>query len=189
MVLVERARANDETAVAALYERYRGRLRSALRKKLGASFLEAHVDSDDVLHDGILAGLAKIERFEYRGSGSFLAWLLTITERELLMRLRAQRAQRRDTRRERPIDAAGDVPDGAASPSQVAVGNETEELLRRALDSLSERERDVIILRRYLSLDAAEIAEELSLTSAGAARALLSRAQTKLAIALDQHEQ
>lgn len=185
LVLVERARASDSTAIAALYERYRDRLRAALRRKLRNNFAGAQLESEDVVHDGILAALRKIDRFEYRGQGSFLAWLLRVSERELLMRLRAQRADRRDARRERDLEAAGDVADLGASPSEMAVGNEIEGQIERALAAMPARERDVIILRRYLDFDAAEIAEELGLPSAGAARALLSRAQTKLAMQLD----
>ncbi len=185
IVLVRRARARDAGAIGMLYERYRERLRVGLRKKLGSSYQKARVDSEDVVQDGILAALQRIDSFEYEGHGSFLAWLLRVSERELLMRLRAQGAKRRDTRRERPLDEALDLAGGEASPSQVAAGRETEAQVEHALASLASQERDVIVLRRYLGLDAKEIAEELGLVSAGAARALLSRAQAKLALALE----
>ena len=185
IVLVKRARARDADAIAMLYERYRERLRVALRKKLGSAYQKARVDSEDVVQDGILAALQRIDSFEYQGQGSFLAWLLRVSERELLMRLRAQGAKRRDAGRERPLDEALDLAGAEASPSQVAAGRETEAQVERALDSLAAQERDVIVLRRYLGLDSKEIAEELSLVSAGAVRALLSRAQAKLALALE----
>ena len=47
--------------------------------------------------------------------------------------------------------------------------------------SLTLREREIIILRRYLELDMNEIRGELGLPSAGATRMLLSRAQVRLA--------
>lgn len=46
-------------------------------------------------------------------------------------------------------------------------------------------ERQVILLRRYLGAEFGEIQDELELPSPGAARALLSRAQTRLAQLLD----
>lgn len=185
LALVERARQHDARAIAELYDRSRDRLRRALRRRLGSSFAQAQVDSEDAVHDGIVAALKKIDQFEYRGQGSFLAWLLRVTENELRMRVRAQHAERRDVRRERELDEAHGVATPDASPSQVAAGNEAEALLQRALARMPDRERDVIVLRRYMDMDATEIAEELALPSRGAARALLSRAQAKLAVLLE----
>ena len=58
--------------------------------------------------------------------------------------------------------------------------------MKRCLERLGEREREVIILRRYLDLSADEIQVEMKLPSPGAARALLSRAQAQLAAHLDR---
>ncbi len=179
-VLVQRARQRDSAAIAALFDRYRDKLRLALRRKLGDNYRRALLDSEDAVQDGILAAISSLGQFEYRGSGSFLAWVLRVAEREVLQRVRAQQALMRDRRHQVNIEDVGDPVADIDSPSQVAQGHEIEQL--------GEREREVIVLRRYLALDANEIHVEMKLPSPGAARALLSRAQTQLAAMLDRRQ-
>ncbi|MCB9881445.1 MAG: RNA polymerase sigma factor [Planctomycetes bacterium] len=181
--LVARAQARDQEAIDELFERYRDRLRSALRRLLGGRYRHAVADSEDAAQDAIVAALTRIDAFEYRGEGSFLAWLLKCAEFEILQRLRSLSAQKRNPGALGRLDATN-APEPAAdeaSPSQVAGGKEFEERLRQCLDELPTRERDIIMLRRYLGLDTEEIRVELDLPTAGAVRALLSRAQARLA--------
>jgi RNA polymerase sigma-70 factor (ECF subfamily) len=185
-VLVQRARQRDSAAIAVLFDRYRDKLRLALRRKLGENYRRALLDSEDAVQDGILAAISSLDQFEYRGSGSFLAWVLRVAEREVLQRVRAQQALMRDRHRQVDIEDVGDPIADIDSPSQVAQGHETEQLVQDCLEQLGEREREVIVLRRYLALDANEIHVEMKLPSPGAARALLSRAQTQLAAMLDR---
>lgn len=185
-VLVERARKRDSAAISILFDRYRDKLRRALSKRLGPQYRRGLLDSEDAVQDGILAALACLDQFEYRGSGSFLAWVLRVAEREVLQRVRHNSAQMRNPERRVGLEAAGDPTAAQDSPSQVAAGHETEALIQRCLEQLSEREREVIVLRRYLDLEPAEIQAELKLPSPGAMRALLSRAQARLASLLEQ---
>lgn len=184
-ILVQRAQRRDTVAIEALYTRYRSRLERALARRLGANLASAGCESEDVLQDAMLAALEKLEGFRYRGEGSFLAWLLRIAENELCTRLRAGARLKRSAAREATTVSQVDLCSPDPSPSQVAVGNEAEERVRRALAQLPQREQEVIVLRRYLELDAAQIAEALALPSPGAARAVLSRAQARLAQVLD----
>lgn len=184
-ILVQRAKRRDAVAMGALYSRYRDRLHRALARRISGNAGVAGCDSEDLLHDAIVAALEQLEAFEYRGEGSFLAWLLRIAERELLMRLRARSRQKRSPEREVATVSQIEVHASDPTPSQVAIGHEAELLLRRAVERLPAREQEAIVLRRYLELDTAEIAEALELPSAGAARALLARAQARLALLLD----
>jgi RNA polymerase sigma-70 factor (sigma-E family) len=75
-----------------------------------------------------------------------------------------------------PADAAGpDAATAAAQSSQVAT----------ALQGLTRRQREVIVLRYYADLDIAEIARTLRL-SQGAVRATISRALTAMGRALEE---
>lgn len=183
--LVARAQEHDEQALAELFDLHRETLRRALRRRLGDAWRRELLDSEDAVQDGILAALRDLDRFEYGGEGSFLAWLLRVAERRVLERLRAARAQKRDAARARPLDTARDLESPEATPSEFATAHETEVRLARCLELLPEREREVIFLRRYLDLSHEDIRFELGLPSNGAARALLSRAQAKLAVLLD----
>lgn len=190
--LVSRALDQDRDAIDALFQRYRDRLRSALRKLIGPKYRLLLADSEDATHDAILSALKRLHQFEYRGDGSFLAWLLKSAEFEIVRRIRAL-----DTRKRTAeggivsIDAAPavDVPARDATPSQVHDEHELAERIREALQQLPDREREIIVLRRYLELDNDEICAEMGLPTAGAVRALLSRAQARLSGLLARNQE
>jgi RNA polymerase sigma factor (sigma-70 family) len=183
-ILVARAQGHDGQAAGALFERYRGRLRAALGRMLAGSALGAEADRDDLVQDAILSALRGIDRFEYRGQGSFLAWLLQTARNELLQRLRARGTRKRDGGA-RSLESVSEPRAAQATPSQIAAGHELEQRIQDCLERLPEHERTVLVLRRYLDAETQEIQEELDLPSAGAVRALLSRAQARLAQLLD----
>lgn len=189
-ILVDRALAQDRDAIDQLFGRYRDRLRSGLRKLIGPKYRALLADSEDATQDAILSALRRLHKFEYRGEGSFLAWLLKGAEYEIMGRIRALEAKKRTADGAVvALDAAGDViPSNEASASQVHDEAELAERIRNALQQLPDREREIIVLRRYMELDTAEICEEMGLPTEGAVRALLSRAQARLAGMLTRRE-
>ncbi|MAD32887.1 MAG: hypothetical protein CMJ88_03925 [Planctomycetes bacterium] len=189
-ILVDRALAQDRDAIDKLFARYRDRLRSGLRKLIGPKYRALLADSEDATQDAILSALRRLHKFEYRGEGSFLAWLLKGAEYEIMGRIRALEAKKRTADGAMiALDAAGDIlPSKEASASQVHDEAEMAERIRDALQQLPDREREIIVLRRYMELDTAEICEEMGLPTEGAVRALLSRAQARLAGLLTRRE-
>lgn len=183
-ILVERAQDGDTSAAGGLFERYRKRLRRALSRMVAPAAATLSMDTEDVLQDAILSALRGIQRFEYRGDGSFLAWLLQTAKHELMHRLRAARAQKRSGNRV-TWSVAGEPPSPDASPSQLAMRDELEVRVQACIEKLPERERSALLLARYLEASAFEMQEELGLPTPGAARALLSRAQARLMRMLD----
>jgi len=188
--LVNRALEQDRDAIDLLFERYRDRLRAALRKLIGPKYRVLMADSEDATHDAILSALRRLHQFEYRGEGSFLAWLLKGAEYEIIRRIRALETKKRTAvGGVVAIDDAADlVPAKDATPSQVHDETELAERIRAAMQQLPDREREIIVLRRYLELDTAEICAEMGLPTEGAVRALLSRAQARLAGLLSRRE-
>ncbi len=181
--LVARALSNDRDAVDSLFQRYRERLRSALRKLVGPKYRLLLADSEDATQDAILSALRRLSQFEYRGDGSFLAWLLKGAEYEILRRVRAMETQKRaGQQHEVQLDTqiARLLPGDDRTPAEIVSEQEMTERVRAALQRLPDREREVIMLRRYLELENEEICNELGLPSVGAVRALLSRAQARL---------
>ena len=189
-ILVDRALAQDRDAIDQLFGRYRDRLRSGLRKLIGPKYRALLADSEDATQDAILSALRRLHKFEYRGEGSFLAWLLKSAEYEIMGRIRALEAKKRTADGAVvAVDAAGDViPSNEASASQIHDEAELAERIRDALQQLPDREREIIVLRRYMELDTTEICEEMGLPTEGAVRALLSRAQARLAGMLTRRE-
>jgi RNA polymerase sigma-70 factor (ECF subfamily) len=181
--LVSRALDQDREAIDLLFRRYRDRLRSALRKLVGPKYRLLMADSEDATHDAILSALRRLHQFEYRGEGSFLAWLLKGAEYEIVRRIRALETKKRTAVGGlMSLDEHGELGVAAkeATPSQLHDEHELAERVRVALQQLPDREREIIVLRRYLELDTAEICAEMGLPTEGAVRALLSRAQARL---------
>jgi RNA polymerase sigma-70 factor (ECF subfamily) len=160
-----------------------------LRRVLGERYRRQLGDSEDATQDALIAAFQSLPRYEHQGGGSFLAWLLCIAEREALQKLRKDAAQKRGgTNTGQHLESLDGVEPGASdtTPSQVAAGRELEERVRAAVEALPGSEREVILLKRYLGLDTRAIQEQLGLPSQGAVRALLSRAQTRLAEQLSE---
>lgn len=183
--LVMRIRARDSAAIDALFGRYREPLRRGLRRMLGPTYRNSVLDSEDATQDAILSALKRIDDFEYRGSGSFLAWLLTAARNEVRQRIKVLGAKKRKSGTERHLESVSEPRAGDPTPSEAAVGRELEAQVQAILDDMPAQERSVIVLKRYAGLTTSEIRAELSLASDGAVRALLSRAQLRLAQRMD----
>lgn len=181
--LVNKARESDMEAIGALFERYREPLRLAIGKMLGPRYRLLGADSEDAAQDAILKALGRIEDFEYRGDGSFLAWLLKTAHFEVLNKIRYHERKRRSpegSAKAVGMDEAGDqAADLTAVPDRVSK-HERNAMIVACLDELPEREREIIVLRRFMELEMSDICGELDLPSPSAARALLSRAQARL---------
>ena len=186
LTLLNRAREEDAQAIGELFERYREPLRRALRRMVGEDYRVRIADSEDAAHDAILSALQDLGSFEYRGDGSFLAWLLKRAEHALLNKVRASRRFRRDPGpgRLQPLEEGLDAFDGEISVSEQARARERQDVLRSALEELPPKERDVILLRQFMELDTQSICEEMSLATPSAARNLYARAQARLAVIL-----
>jgi RNA polymerase sigma factor (sigma-70 family) len=190
--LVSRALEQDRDAIDLLFQRYRDRLRSALRKLIGPKYRLLLADSEDATHDAILSALRRLHQFEYRGEGSFLAWLLKGAEYEIVRRIRAVETRKRSAPGgivgfDEQLEQAVVTKD--ATPSQLHDETELSERIRQALQQLPDREREIIVLRRYLELDTDEICAEMGLPTEGAVRALLSRAQARLSGLLSRQQE
>ena len=122
---------------------------------------------------------------------TFLAWLLKGAEYEIVRRIRAIETQKRSAHCGLvPIDEQVEeqIPGRQPTASQGHDEHELSERIREALQQLPDREREIIVLKRYLELDTDEICAELGLPTEGAVRALLSRAQARLSGLLSRKE-
>lgn len=133
----------------------------------------------------ILTGAA---RFEHAGEDAFRRWLFTTTLRKLSARRDHHTAGRRDAvqdalgagDQERLLEVYGRI----ATPSRHAAVREELERVERAMESLDEDDRSLIVLARIAQVPRDEIARELGI-GAGAVRMRLHRALARLAVALE----
>lgn len=184
--LVQRAGAGDGTALDQLLLQHLPRLRAFVRVRSNA-IVRQHESCSDIVQSVCREVLQAAGRFEFRGDGPFRAWLFRTALNKILERTRSLTQQKRDVRRETPIDGEPDY-GGLAAPgptaSQLAAAGELGERMERAFDALPEDYREVIALSRIVGLSHQEIAEQLG-RSPGATRMLLSRAMVAFIEALD----
>ena len=180
--LVQRAREGDAEAQTLLYRRHAGALSKRAKRGLPRS-VRRKVAASDVLQEAYLTGFARLDRFEDRGPGSFLAWISGIVDHKAREAVRmhvaaAKRSVWREvTRSERSptCDHVGSV----ASPSQEAVAREAESQLGRAMDRLPKDHRAVLRWVYEDGLTLEEAARRLG-RSRDAVRVLYGRALGRL---------
>jgi len=178
--LVERARQGSKEELDALLGRCTPRLLQLIRLRMGPQ-LRGSLESRDVLQNTLIKAFRAIDRFEGEGRESLMAWLARIAHNEIRDQADRHHAQRRDARREIPLDDAGELPDPVRSAtSRVALG-ERARTLERALEALESDHREVIVLRKLEELTFPEIAERMD-RSPDACRMLYARAMAALTL-------
>ena len=126
--------------------------------------------------------LAKLPGFEYRGPGSFLAWMGQVATFVVAERADYWRREKRNPGLERPLPEGGqsgnsDSSTGSAAlhrrtpgPSTVAALAERRRRIAEALASLSDRHHTIVHWRFFGGAEWSEIAEEIGAPSADAVR-------------------
>jgi RNA polymerase sigma-70 factor (subfamily 1) len=155
--------------------------------------LERRLDSSDVIQEALCDAVKHFEQFEYRGEGSFRAWLGRILQNRVRMEFNFHLArEKRSARREVALPQAGPsesgvqgwtMPAEGTSPSNAASLREERERLQRALAGLPEDYRTVIRAVKLEGKGLAEVAAEMG-RSENAVKKLLARALLRSSEAL-----
>ena len=181
--LARRARAGDEAAARALFDRHADDLRARVRRRLPAN-LRAKVGESDVVQETCIAAFLNLDAFEARGDGAFKGWLLKILEHKVLDEVRKfAQSEKREVGREvaagtSVIRLAGSS--GDPSPSAAAIGAEDRARLAAAKARLAEPYREILRLVHEERRPLADAGARLG-RSAEAARKLHARAVLALA--------
>ena len=155
-LLVERCQAGDLSAFEPLVEKYRQRV-----WRLAYNVLRDREEAWDVAQDAFIRAYQALPSF--RGQSAFYTWLFRI-----VMNLAADRARQRaargrafGTERVPEEDWERLMADQSAAPDSSAAQTENRERIMRALDTLSEDHRTIIMLSDVEGLAYREIAEVL----------------------------
>jgi len=140
----------DESALAAVYDRYR-----LILFGLVLRILHDREESEDVLQEVFLQVWRRAGTFD-EARGRAFAWLATIARSRALDRLRAagSRARLAD---EAALEQADEVSDAALD----ALNSETRAIVKNALAELTDEQRKVLLLAYFEGLTQTEIAERL----------------------------
>ncbi|HET9327476.1 MAG TPA: sigma-70 family RNA polymerase sigma factor [Candidatus Eisenbacteria bacterium] len=178
-VLIAKARSGDTPAGQRLLARLLPALRRWARHRFPARLRDAR-DTDDLVQDVLLRAFRRIDSFENRGEGAFLAYL-----RQILLNAVKDEARRAD-RAPRALPLDDNLPDLAPSAVERAIGADQLRRFEDALATLPEEQQQAVILRVEFGYTHAQIAEALGKPSMDAARVMVSRALAELARRIDE---
>lgn len=173
--LLGRINDGDNHARDALVARYLPILRRWGHGRLPPAGRDA-ADTDDLVQITFLRALNNLHRFEPEGgTGAFFAYL-----RKIL--INAARDELRRSARAGPRDRVDPETLGETrSAVEEAIGSETLERYEVALERLQDNHKAAVIMRVEFGMSFPEIAAELGIPSANAARMTVSRALARVA--------
>lgn len=179
--LVERCRRGDVAAFEPLVEKYRQRI-----WRLAYNVLRDREEAWDVAQEAFIKAYQALPSF--RGHSAFYTWLYRITMNVATDRARSRGAAGRAFGTERVPEEDWDraLPDddaGGAAPDTAAARSEERTRIMKALDTLSEDHRRIIMLSDLEGLSYREIAETLEIPM-GTVMSRLHNARKRLRDAL-----
>ena len=178
--LALRARAGDRVAVGQLLKRYEDRLRRIVQIRLGHR-LQSQIESMDIVQSAFVVAIRRFDDIELRDRASVLKWLTRVAEHQVNDAVDHFRARKRGGGREQDAEGSGFEPPAADTPpDQAAARNEFRGALDRAVAELSERYREVVLLRDYHDGDWEFVAREIGAPSVEAAQRTYHRAWARL---------
>ena len=179
-LLIERALTGDESALAALFDGYRGQLRRMIRLRLDRR-LSGRVDSSDVLQEAYLDVRKRLDEYARDPAAMpFHLWLRLVAGQRLTDVHRFHLgAQMRDAGQEvslhrGPFPQASSVSLAAqllgkmTSASHAAIRAEHKLIVQEALNGMDPIDREVLALRHFEHLSNDETALVLGLTKSAA---------------------
>jgi RNA polymerase sigma-70 factor (ECF subfamily) len=175
--LLARHAAGDREALEELFQRYRG-----VAYRVAYRLLGQEADALDAVQDGFVKALTHLSAFE--GRSSFKTWLLRVVSNAALD-LGRQRGRRETHSLDGLVTRDSDFPLTLVDPAHGLERADLRQLIREALFSLSEAQRQTFILHADGGLSYREVAEALAI-SVGTVMSRLFYARQKLRAYLAQ---
>jgi RNA polymerase sigma-70 factor (ECF subfamily) len=178
--LLALAISGDKSALVALFDQYRRRLRQMVRLRLDRR-LQGRVDPSDVLQEAFMDAAQQLPMYAAKQDDmSFFLWLRLVTGQRM-MRLHREHlgTAMRDVGREvslykgalpqaTSISLAAQLLGRFTSVGHAAMRAEMQVKLQEAINSMDEIDREIIALRHFEELKNCEAAELLGLSKAAA---------------------
>jgi RNA polymerase sigma-70 factor, ECF subfamily len=168
--LIERVRKGDQDAARTLYERYFDRIYNYCYARLGRA-----EDAEDLAIDTMTRSLTRLDQFQDQGV-AFSSWVYKIAHNATIDHYRRHGKVTLVSLEQATLPQSAD-------PSELAVEQLSNEDLRIALRALTDEQQQVLILRFFQDLTAAQVAGIMG-KSVGAVQALQHRALGSLERAL-----
>ncbi|MFN9369356.1 MAG: sigma-70 family RNA polymerase sigma factor [Planctomycetia bacterium] len=196
LVLLDRVRSGDRTAVDGLLERHRAAIRLMIDRRMDR-VVQRRVDASDIVQDVLLEANRRLTDYLANPTMPFRLWLRHMARDRLIDAHRRHRvAASRSLDREVPLaapddgtrseaDLAGNIADRELTPAAAATWHELERRFAAAVEQLDEGDRQIVLLKHFEHLSTAEAADALGLSKPAAGMRYL-RAMRRLRVLLDE---
>lgn len=168
-ILVDRIQKGEETALEELYRIFSKGIRYYLCRQLGNQEL------DDRVHDTFLIVVQAIRRGELREPERLMGFVRTIVRRQVAASIGDAIQSRKG---QLDIEEGEGVPDAQHNPEQAAIARQNREIARLALESISDRDREILTRFYILEQNQQTICTEMRLSDTQF-RLLKSRAKAR----------
>ena len=176
--LIARCRQGDDLAWEALVRRLEGRVYS-----IALHFLRDREEARDVAQEIFVRLYQKLHTV--RSDKPFLAWVMRLARNCSIDHLRRRNV--RTFGHSVPLESSPEIAEPLPSPEEACLESARDRLVYRALGTLSERNRELIVLKDIQELKLIEIAELLS-APLGTIKSRWHRARVELAKAIRRLE-
>jgi RNA polymerase sigma-70 factor (ECF subfamily) len=195
LVLLDRVRQGDGTAINGLLERHRAAIRRMIDQRMDR-VVQRRVDASDIVQDVMIEANRRLGDYLANPTMPFQLWLRHMARDRLIdahrrHRVAANRSLDREVSLTVPAgqdhsqaDLMGQLADRELTPAAAATWHELERRFAAAVEQLDEDDRKIVLLRHFEHLSTAEAAETLGLTKPAAGMRYL-RAMRRLRILLD----
>lgn len=178
--LMLRAGEGDVAAFQELVEIHQSAVIGTVAKMLGSPS-----EAEDIAQQVFVRVWKSAKR--YKPQAKFTTWLFTITRNLVFNEVRRRQRKPTVSVEEREEESHQVVEDKATvTPDQDVLQAELESAIDKAIESLPEKQRIAVILRRYEEMPYEEIGKVISM-SVPAVKSLLFRARSQLKEALQQY--
>ncbi len=172
---LDAARAGDHAAIGPVLESYRARLSRMVSLRMDAR-LKGRFDTSDVLQEAFVEASQRLPRYLEDERMPFFLWVRFLVGQKLLQFHRTHLGvEARAADREIPLAAAAAPGASTVSvaevwlaetgtPSEAVAADEEHARVRAALESMSEVDREVLVLRHFEQLTNAEVSRLLEIT-------------------------
>ena len=177
--LVQKASGGDREALNALLERHRDALCRMIHLRIDPA-LAPRLDASDIVQEVLLDASERLGEYARKNPMPFHLWLRRIALDRLIDAHRRHRlAKKRSVDRERSIDRGRydrqssvqlmhELEDRRLTPASAAMRRELARRFQQALETLTEDDREIVLMRHFEHLSNSEAASALGLSEAAA---------------------
>lgn len=153
--LLDNYLSGDHSAANILIERHRKRIYDYIYM-----MVRDHAITDDIFQETLIRMMKSLDDGRYRESGKFLSWVLRIAHNLVIDHFRQKKQQNNVSETEAGYDILNSKRFSDPTVEEKIICQQIENDLRKLIDTLPVEQKEVVILRYYMSMSFKDIADQ-----------------------------